>query len=71
VEFPEDKVLKVKGTGKLTALVGTDATAVFVAMVVEEFRHDSNRGFFRVCKKYPYIASSLIDNKEVAREPIV
>jgi hypothetical protein len=62
VKFPKDKVLELKGAGKLAALVGTDATAVFVAMVVEELADDIQQGFLGGREKDPDVSSGFIND---------
>ena len=62
MKFLKDEVLELKGAGKLAALVGTDATAVFVAIVVEELADDIQRRFLGGCEKDPDILSGFINN---------
>jgi hypothetical protein len=71
VEFKEDKVSKVRGTGELAPLVGTDATTVFVAVVVEKLADNVQRWVFGGREKDPDISSGFINNEEVGCETVI
>ncbi len=62
MKFLKDKVLELEGAGKLAAWVGTDATAVFVAVVVEELADNIQRRFLGGREKDPDISSGFIND---------
>ncbi len=56
--------------GEFAALIGSYDT-VSKAELCEERPHNSNRGGFACCKKYPNSSGSTIDNDEVRTAPVV
>ncbi len=71
VELSEEEILKSGTPSKFTTLVGADATAVLVSMLVEEFRHYVERRVFGGSEEDPDISGGLVDDQEVTGITIV
>jgi hypothetical protein len=71
VELSEEEILESDTPSKFTTLVGADATAVLVPMVVEEFRDYVKRWVFGSREEDPDISGGLVDDQEVTGITIV
>jgi len=71
VEFSEEEILKSGTPSKFTTLVGADATAVLVSMVVEEFHHFVERRVFGGREEGPDVSGGLVDDQKVTGITIV
>jgi len=71
VELSEEEILKSDTPSKFTTLVGADATAVLVPMVVEEFRDYVERWVFGSREEDPDISGGLVNDQEVTGITIV
>jgi len=71
VALSEEEILKSDTPSKFTTLVGADATAVLVPMVVEEFHHYVERRVFGGHEEDPDISGGLVDDQEVTGITIV
>jgi hypothetical protein len=62
VELLEEEILKSGTPSKFTTLVGADATAILVSMVVEEFHHNVERRGFGGREEDPDISGGLVND---------
>ncbi len=71
MELSEEEILKSDAPSKFATLVGADATAILVSMLVEEFRDYVERRVFGGREEDPYISGGLVDDQEVTGITIV